>query len=90
MTILRKLELFKEELEKEYKANAIRVIILFDENIGLLSVGIEHPLYPSFLCDMRWLKKGRIEITLRELCEQFRHDLDMINERLRSEYEHTE
>jgi hypothetical protein len=87
MTIIKRLEIFQRELENEFKNDAIKVIMLYDADIRLLSVGVNHPLYSSYLCDMRELPRVEVDECLGELYDQFRHDLTVINERIKEQYE---
>jgi hypothetical protein len=87
MNILEKLTVFKNALEEEYVGDAIRVAVMWDDSIRLLSIGVEHPLYISFICDMRFLPKRNYDIILSNLYDQFKHDLDVVNERVRENYE---
>lgn len=86
MNIFQKLDIFKKTLEEEYSNNAIKVVIMWDENLRLVSIGIDHPLWKGFLCDMRFLPKKNYDLVLSDLYDQFKHDLEVVNERISESY----
>lgn len=87
MRIIELLDRFNKDLEKEFIQDAIKIKIIWDSSDRMLYVGIDHPLWKSYLCDMRYLPQRGYDKIITELYNQFRRDLNIIDEHIRENYE---
>ena len=77
----------KNNLEKEFEANAIRVSTSFDAQTRFLSVGVDHPLYPNFVVNGIILPKGEYQKELDWLFNVMKQDIETINKHIGESYE---
>lgn len=86
MNILQRLNKFADDLEQEFIGDALKISVLYDSEIRMVSVGVNHPLWHSFICDGRILPRHNYEPVIQELYKQFQHDLNIIDNEIRDNY----
>jgi len=87
MNIIQKFENLALKLEEEFSHEVIEVKMNWASDTRFLAIGIDIPLWPSFYVNGRMIPLRGFDAVLIELYNEIKHDLNIIDDTIRANYE---